>query len=223
MLRPRKKLYKREIKEDSLVTAYFKAQQWFHKNGDRALMAVGGVVVILAVVFFVGKSKRASEAAAEGKLGTAEFAYYSGQLNEQTLKELQAVVDGYSGTKSAGIAAFDLANAYFMQKNYATAEKYYDKVVDDYNDDPLVSASSLSGLAACKESQNQFAEAAKLYAKAQKSFPKLFTAPQALADAARCLILAGDAAGAKIAYQSIIDDYPDSPVASEAKTRMAAL
>jgi TolA-binding protein len=223
MLRPRKKIYKREIKEDSLVTAYFKTQQWLHKNGDRMLMAAGAVVVILAVVFFVGRSKRSSEAAAAGKLGTAEFAYFSGQMSDQAIKELQAVVDGFSGTKAAGIAAFDLANAYFMQKNYMAAEKYYRLIVDDYHDDPMVSASSLSGLAACKESQNQFAEAAKLYIKAQEKYPKQFTASQALVDAARCFTHAGDAFGAKAAYQTIIDDYPDSPVASAAKTRMAAL
>jgi TolA-binding protein len=223
MLRPRKKLYKREIKEDSLVTAYFRVQQWYHKNGDRVLMAVGALAVILAVVFFVARSKRSAEAAAAGKLGAAEFVYYSGQANDQTLQELQAVVDKYPGTKSAGIAAFDLASAYYSQKNYASAEKYYRLVVDKYHDDPITAVSGFNGLAACLESQNQYAEAAKVFAKAQKQYPKLFAAPQALYDAARCFALAGNASDAKAAYQTIIDRYPESSLVHEAKALRASL
>ena len=223
MLRPRKRLYKREIKEDSLVTAYFQAQQWYHKNGDRLLMAVGALAVALAVVFFITRSKHSAESAAAGKLGAAEFVYYSGQSGDQTLQELRAVVDKYPGTRSAGNAAFDLASAYYSQKNYVSAEKYYRLVIDKYNDDPMTAVAGYNGLAACLESQNQFAEAAKVFAKAQKQYPKLFAAPQALYDAARCFALAGDATDAKAAYQTIIDRYPESSLVHEAKALIASL
>jgi TolA-binding protein len=223
MLRPRKKLYKREIKEDSLVTAYFNAQQWYHKNGDRLLMAVGALAVVLAVVFFVMRSKRGAEAAAAYKLGATEFVYYSGNSGDQTLQDLQAIVDKYSGTRSAGIAAFDLASAYYSQKNYASAEKYYRLVVDKYGNDPMTAVSGYNGLAACLESQNQYAEAAKVFTKIQKQYPKWFAAPRALYDAARCYALAGDASDAKAAYQAIIDRYPESSFVHDAKALSASL
>ena len=48
MLKPRKQITKKQLKEDSLVTFYFKAQEWLEVHGKTLMIAAAAVLLAIA-------------------------------------------------------------------------------------------------------------------------------------------------------------------------------
>ncbi|MFX0211505.1 MAG: tol-pal system YbgF family protein [Candidatus Hodarchaeota archaeon] len=214
MLRPRKRISKREIKEDALVTAYFRVQKFIQRHTKQLNIGVTVVIIVIIAGVFIFRSKKKAELVAAGKLGIAEQFYYAAEYTK-AIEDLTQIVNTYSGTKSAGTAAFLLANSYFQTGDYNNAQKYYEIYIDDYSDNELFSPSSLAGIAACLESNGQYGEAARLYEKAGKKYPDSFGAPMYLKDAGKCYVLAGDKNKGKEIYHYIIERYPQSSIRQE--------
>ena len=222
MLRPTRKITKREIKEDPLVTAYVKVQRFLRENSKILNVGFTILVIVLAVAILMGRSKKRAEVNAAGQLGMAEQFYYAEDY-PKAIPELEQIINTFSGTRSAGKAVFFVANAYYKDGDYMNAQKYYRLYIDDYADTPLFTASSYAGVAACKEGENLYSEAASFYETAAIRFPDVFNAPYHLKNAARCFRLAGELEKAKEMYQTILDRYPQSPVQQEIASLIEAL
>jgi TolA-binding protein len=216
MLRPTKKIHRKEIKEDALVTNYFRARKLYDRFnrwvniGLTAALAIGVVLVLMA------RSKRDAEIRAQERLGLAEQAYFMNDY-PRVVKDMEPILKSYPGTRAAGTAAFYVANAYFAQGNAAEAEKYFRTVVDHYAQNPIFSASSLAGLAAIEDARKQNAKAAQLYEKAGIKYPSLYAAPFYLKEAARCYLSAGKKNEARELLDRILKKYPESAVSEEVK------
>jgi len=222
MLRPRKKIVKKEIKDDALVTYYFKAQKLFSTYSKQIQIGLITVLVLTVLGVLMVRSKKKADTDASGKLGLVEQYYYMGDY-QRAIPEFNTIKDKYSGTPSAGTATFFLANAYVSTGNMDQAEKCYRLYIDNYGQSSVFSASSLAGLAACYESKKQYGQAANLYEKAGEKYSELFSAPFYLKEAGRCYTQANDKAKAKAVYQLLLKKYPDSTPAQEAELRMAVL
>jgi TolA-binding protein len=184
------------------------------------LLAVGGVAVIIGVIIFFNYLKGQDEQNASEKLAQARVEYNK-QSYTAAIPILEKLVSDYGGTKSAGLATIYLANAYMQAKDYANAEKYYQKYLDDVDNDPILSVSAAFGLAASHEERGDFAKAAKLYEEAAQQYDDSYRAPQLLMNAARCFKQAGQAEGARRTLQRLLDKYPKSGLVEEAKQLMA--
>ncbi len=222
MLRPRKKIIKKEIKEDALVTYYFKAQKLFSAYSKQIQIGLISVLVLTVLGVLMVRSKKKAEIEASGKLGPVEQYYYMGDY-QRAIPELNTIKDKYSGTPSAGVATFFLANAYVSTGNMEQAEKYYRLYIDNYGQNRAFSASSLAGLAACYESKKQYGQAAKMYEQAGTKYPELYSAPFNLKEAGRCYAQANDKAKAKSVYRFLLKNYQDTAPAQDAELRLAVL
>jgi len=214
MLKPRKRITRKEIKEDPLVTRYLKIQKFYNKHSR--IIQYGGIAIlaILVIGILMTRSKRNAEITAASKLGVAEN-YYHAQEYSKAIDELIPIVETYPGTQSAGTSAFYVANAYYALKDYTNARKYYQICVDEYAQNELIGAASYAGVAACLETEDLFQEAAEYYEKAAKKYPKDFKAPFYLKDAGRCYIIAGNIEKGKELYQTIRNDYAESSVSED--------
>jgi TolA-binding protein len=216
MLTPQKKIHRKEIKEDALVTWYFRITRWIAPY--RRYFNIGGVVVLAAVALSVlmTSSKKNAEANAQGKLGVAEQSYF---LNDygRLIQDMKPILNKYPGTRAAGMAAFYLANAYFAQGNYGEAETFFKLYADKYADDPMLTASSLAGLAQVAESKNETAKAAVLYEKAGRKYKNSFAAPFYLKEAVRCYAQTGNKAAAENLLERIEKKYPGNSLKEEVR------
>ena len=211
MLRPRKKISKKEIKEDPLVTYYVRAQKFIQNHSRHLNIGLIAFVAIIVIGIFIVRSKKKADILAGGKLGIAEQ-YYSVMNYTRAIDEFTSIISTYSGTRAAGRATFYLANAYFEQGDFENAEKYYRMYIEDYGKNRLLAASSWAGSAACMESRADYAEAAAIYEKTGRKFSDLFQAPYYLKDASRCYILAGNDEAGKSILEYIKGNYPNSPI-----------
>ena len=216
MLTPKKRLTRKEIKKDKFVTFIAQASDFFNEHSKNIILGVGAVVIIIAVAYFMIKSKQEANIFISAKLLRAEEAYHQNQY-DVAIPILQQLVDEYSGTKNAGIATYYLAKANYAKENYTEAKRYFEMYNDDYKDNILFVSGSLGGLAACYSIEGDKEKAAKAYQKAFDNNPDSFTAPDFLFSAANNYIEINNFEKAKALLEKIVGSYENSPVANEAK------
>ena len=222
MLKARKKITKRDIKEDPLVTFYVRTQKFLQKNSKPFYIGILAVIVIATFIMLDLRSRRTGNIRAESRIVTAEQIYFSRDF-DRAIPELQTVIQESPGTIGAGRAVFYLANCYYEKGEYADAMRFFQQYLDDYGNIDYFKISSQSGIADCLENEDRFEEAAAAYEKAAIIGDHSFTRPFNLRDAARCYVEAGNPEKGRSIYQKILKDHPDAPFSSEVDFQLHAL
>ena len=210
-----------EERQDRFQTGVLRSRSFFEENRTLVIGAVVGVVaLVLAIIAFVAWRAN-QDAQAEQALGSILSAYEAGDLETALAGTddrpgLLEIADDYG---SATAAPFFAADALFQLGRYDEAAKYFGMV----DDDGLMGASAIAGRAAILEVQGEHAEAADLYERAAARFKNDATSPGYLLDAGRAHQAAGDMDAAQRAYQTVLDDYADTPEATTATVELASV
>ena len=219
MLKPQKKVSKKEIKEDKLVTQYFAIRSWIDQN-QRLAMYIVATPIVIVLLWFWWNSKRAEW----NETATTQLAkiipYYDEGKYDQAIQGvpqegaqgLKAIVDEYGSTPAGEIAKIYLANAYFQKKEYDQALEYYDDISVSDN---MIEASALAGMAACYEAQGKYKDAAKYFEKAAAKNMVLTQAPDNLQRAAINYAAVGEKNKAKELLETIKKEFPTSSQARD--------
>jgi len=227
MLRPKKKISKREMKEDALVSTYVQARTYYEEHKKNISIALTAIVVLaIAGVIYVNNQKSNNEKATT-ELGKVYQFYDSGQFQkaidgipEQNIVGLKSLVANYGGTHSGGYARFLLANCYYQLGNYEDALKQFE---DFGSGDPLLGAARLAGIAQCNEALGKHADAAEHFEKAATTYPKLANAAEYLSNAARDYALSGQKERALDLYKRLKKNYPTTTYGRDADRFIAQL
>jgi tetratricopeptide (TPR) repeat protein len=219
MLRAQKKISKREIKEDKLITTYFQARTWLDDNRNR-LGSIGGVViVIILAIWFYSNNVRGNNEKAALDFGKVFTYYDNGQYSiaisgipEKNVAGLQTIVDNYGSTRAGNMARFYLANAYYETQNFDKALEYFD-AYSGGND--LLQISAYAGMASCYEAKNDFRKAAEYYEKAGVKKADDPNVAENLVNAARSYAKAGEKERALELLTKVKKEHPASPVLRE--------
>ena len=225
MLKPKKKISKKEIKQDTLITAYAKVTSFYEQNKKYISYGTTALVVLIIGIIIYTNNRRANNEKAAAELGKV-FAIYDMAANdikqykiaiegqpERGIIGLKSIVDNYGNSESGELARFYLANAYMNLGQYDEAIKQYDSFSTD-ND--LLKASALAGLASCYEVKNEYSKAAANFEKAGNLISNPNTTPEYLSAAARCYGSAGEKEKAITMLKKIKKEYPTSSAAREA-------
>ncbi len=221
MLKPHKRITKRQLKEDKFVTYYFKAIDYVENYSRHILIGLGAIVLISAALFYHSQKQAEKDAKAVVELTKANQEYATANYERATVI-LKNLLETYGSTKSGKLAKFYLANNYFELKNYSDAEKYYRDFSDDSDDDVLI-ASALSGAAACLEEQGKFSDAADMYKKTADKYEDGVFAAENLYHSARCYVLSGNQQEAREMLNRLLEKHPDSAIENDAQLLLAEL
>ncbi|WP_337865171.1 tetratricopeptide repeat protein [Ignavibacterium sp.] len=214
MLTKRKKLTKKEIKEDKLVEFYYKTQSYIEENKNKVLMYVAAfAIVVVAVIFFLNyRSSRNEEA---GKLLSRVMDLYEqGSYLEAiegkqgtNLVGLKKIVEDFGSTENGETAKIYLANSYAFLGQSEKALEYY----DDYSgSNDIYNAAALAGQAGYYASKGEYEKAADLFKKAANVSKINPSRPDYLLRAGINYMKAGQRDEAKALFQIIRDDYKTS-------------
>ena len=214
MLTKRKKLSKREIKEDKLVTTYYKVYNYFNENKNRIGMYAGGLLVVIAAIYFYMNNKAENNLQAGIQLSRVMGLYDSGAYLEAiegrqgtNIVGLKKIVSDYGSTENGEIAKVYLANSYQMLGNIEEAYKCY----EDYSgSSKIFKASALSGEAGYYANKKEFEKAADLYRSASRVSKENVSNPEYMLKAAINYIDAGNKEEAKDLLETIRKDYQTS-------------
>ena len=220
MLRPKKKISRRELKEDALITWYVRLRTLYDTNRRAVSIAITALVVAVGALLLYMKTRADNNENAITALGSIFEMYDAGQYQtaidgvpERNLKGLKSIVDNYGNSATGDLARFYLANAYYQLGRYDEALKAY----DDYSPSgELLAVARLSGLGACEEAKGEYGKAAAQFEKAATQYPSDASAAEYLNDAARDYAQAGEKEKAIDLYRRIKKNYPTSAFARDA-------
>jgi tetratricopeptide (TPR) repeat protein len=214
MLQKKKKLSKKEIKEDKLINFYKTAVVFFEKYKNRIFTYSGVLVVVAAAVYFYVNQKAEANEKAGLELSRIMPVYDQGSYLEAiegkqgtNVIGLKRVVEEFSGTENTETAKIYLANCYSFLGNYDEAFKYY----DDYSGSiDYFKAAALAGQAGFYASEENFEKAANLYLQASKISKINSQNPDYLLNAGINYLKVGEKEEAKILFNQIKEDYTTS-------------
>lgn len=214
MLTKRKKLSKKQIKEDKLVTTYYQAIGYFDENRNRIFIYVGALaIIILAVILYMNyKSNKNEEASTQLARvitiydGGAYLEAIEGKTGTKNIG-LKKIVEQYGSTENGEIAKIYLANAYNNLGKLDEAKKYY----EDYSGgSDVFKATALAGEAGYYASQKEYEKAGDLYKKAAYVSEENVMNADYLLRAGINFIDAGKKEEAKDLFNKIKKDYKTS-------------
>jgi len=196
------------LKEDRLVTTTFRLTEFVQKHTKQVLIGTGGLLVLVAVIFFMLQGKNSAQKKAAELYGQGIIEMKTGNP-QMAAFNFRTVVDRYGGSEWASLACFQLANTAFMQKDYTQAANYYKQYVDKYSKyDTLLTASAWAGMGSSQEALHNHNAAGDFYYKASTLVPGSFMAPKYLLSAGRAYITAKNKIKALECYQKVLDQYP---------------
>jgi len=214
MLTKKKKLSRREIKEDKLVSTYYKAYGYFEENKSRILMYAGVLAAVaLAVILYINNRNENNNIAGL-QLSRVMSIYDTGSYLEAIegrqgtdIIGLKKIVEEYGSTENGEIAKIYLANSYSFLGKLDDAVKYY----EDYGgSNDIHKATALSGEAGYYASKNEYEKAADLYRQASLVSEENVLNPEYMLQAGINYLKAGDTEKAKELFETIKKDYNTS-------------
>jgi tetratricopeptide (TPR) repeat protein len=220
MLKPKKKISKRELKQDTLVTTYMKVQTFYDKYKKAISIGVTATaVVVIATVVFV-KNRADNNERAVVQLAAVHQLYDNGQFQmaidgvpERNVVGLKAIVDNFGSTPTGDLARFYLADAYFQLGKYQEALEQFQ---DCSPSDDLLNASRLAGIAACYEALGNHKEAGSYFERAAAKDQTEGSVAEHLHYAARNYAEAGDKERALDLFRRIKKNHPTTTYGREA-------
>lgn len=214
MLQPKKKISKREIKQDKLVTRAMQAESWALEN-KKTLTYVGVAIVAVAALLYVWNDRR-SAAELEGATRLARIipVFDRGDLQQaidgvpsEGTFGLLSIVEEYGSTEAGTLAKLYYANSLSGLGKHAEALDVYE---DISSSDRLVSASASAGTGTCLEALGRYQDAAGAFDRAASADPKSPLAADRLFSAAVNYSRAGLKAKAGEALATMKKQYPES-------------
>lgn len=220
MLKPKKKLSKREMKQDTLVTSYIKVTGFYDQYKKHISIGITAVaVVIIATVIFL-KNRAENNELATTQLSAIHQLYDNGQYQvaidgavERNLVGLKAIVEKYGSTASGDLARFYLADSYYQLGKFSEALEAFK---DCSPSNALLKASRYAGIGACYEALGNYKDAADNFESAAGKDATDGAIAEHLNDAARTYALAGDKSRALELLKRIKKNYPTTTAGREA-------
>jgi TolA-binding protein len=155
----RKRLRKKEMKEDQLVTTALRVSNFVQEHFTKVIAGIVVLVAVVAIVLFTAQARRNSAQVAEREFSLAMNHYQVGD-REQAGTAFANIVDRYSGHRVGGMALYFLGECEMAQLRYEPAITAYDGYLDKAGSEGTFSDAATIAKAFCYEGLAQFREAA---------------------------------------------------------------
>lgn len=222
MLRPKKKITKKELKKDPVLEKIAQIDDFVHRQQKYVLYVVIGLVVVIVLAFVLIRSKQQANLSAMGELGLAEQVLANNDYDDAILR-LEGIVSRYKRTHGAGIATLLLGQTYVAKNDWENAQVQFKKYIDDYADDKMLTAVAYNGLGIGAEQKGDWKKAAEYFNKAGKTAPYKFQRHEYYLNAARCYLKLEDLKNARTIVTAVLADNPEGHLKSQAEELNAQL
>jgi predicted negative regulator of RcsB-dependent stress response len=199
------------------------AWAWFEANKKPALLGVGAIIVVGAIVSFYFYQQDLTDQAASEALSAATVAQLTGTRGapESATAYLKVATD-YPKTTAAARALLLAAGSLFTEGKYTEAKAQFDRFTRDYGDNPLMSE-ALLGSAACLDAMSKTNEALVAYNDLVRRHPSENVVSQARFALGRLYEAQNDPEKARAQFEEVARANPYGSLGSEAGMRVEEL
>ncbi|MFN0150856.1 MAG: hypothetical protein ACKVU1_09155 [bacterium] len=202
----KKHLSKRELKEDKLMSFLGDAYEFLNARRSAVLFSAVGLVALVLVVGLYKNSAKAGESRSEEILYLALTDYEAGRYREAS-NGLTQFVDRFPRHKRIGVAQTTLGNVHLVLNELADAKSRFEKGLSDSERGSATWVAAKSGLGAVAAAQGLMDEAAKNFEEAAAASTSKEAGAEAISEAIRARIAAGQAPAAKTLLDKAKRDY----------------
>ncbi len=172
MAQKKKKITKKEMKEDKLVTYFFETREFLEKYQKQLLIGAAALIVIVVAGILIHNKSVENEKTASVELSAIVSAYanfnYQTALNGDSLQAKPGLINiaqEYGSTTPGEIAKLLAGNSYYALDKIDLANNYY----SDYSGSlSLFDAASVAGQSGCFEAKKNYEQAADFFRLASK-------------------------------------------------------
>jgi len=225
MLKPKKKISKKEIKQDKLVTRFMQVETWTLDN-QKLLTYVGlGVAAVILIVFVWSDRLSTMESEGASRLGAILPVYNNGDMQQaidgvpaRGTFGLRSIVEEYGSTDAGNLAKLLLSNALLSQDKPEEALGYLEDI-----DPPsrLMESAVLSARGVALEKLGEHEDAARFFERAVSTDPTNPLSSERLVQAAANFAKSGERDRAGDVLKTLKKQYPQSAAAREVERYMA--
>ena len=160
MLKPQRKITRKEIKRDHFLETIDKIEYNFEQNKKTYLyIALGLIAVIISVNVLLNKQVQ-KDIDSNSALGTALVAF-DNEDYENAKFQFETILSDFSGTNSSNIANYYLGKISFENNELIIAESYLNEYLNDSEPDILIPG-TIKILSNIALKNNEFDKAIKL-------------------------------------------------------------
>jgi tetratricopeptide (TPR) repeat protein len=225
MLQKKKKLSKKEIKEDILVIFVNKAANFYEEYKNKIFTYGAIAVIAVAALYFYINQKNEDNLVAGTELSRVLKLYDQGSYLEAiegrqgtNIIGLKRIVEEYGSTENGETAKIYLANSFSSLGKQEEANRYY----EDYDGSiDYLKAAALAGRAGYYASLGEYEKAADMYLSASKISKLNANNPDYLLNAGIFYQKTGNQEQAKAIFNQIKEDYSTSLAGREVIKRLA--
>jgi tetratricopeptide (TPR) repeat protein len=204
---------------DSVNNRLFQAEDFFVKYRNLILGVLGAIVLAVAGYLAYNFWLQEQDVEAQQKMYPAVLHFEADSLNKALEGDtknpgLRTIADEYSSTKSGKLASFYVGAIYLKKGKFEDAITY---LKNFSSDDLLVQARAYSLIGDANMELKKYDEAADYYTKAVNYKPNAQFTPVYMIKAALANELKNDFKTAVEIYDQLINDYPRSQQANDAK------
>ena len=207
--------------DEKLMTAYYRAVEFFEENKKHVYTALTIFVIAIAGIILLVNRNKANNENAGLALSLIKRTYDNNDFQQAingdslgNIKGLQFIVDEYGSTENGQTAKLMLANSYYALRDFDKAEKYYK---DFSGSNTILKASAIAGEASVLEARQKFTDAASKYENAASIDPSSPFADQYIFYAAKNYVRANENDKAKNLFDKIKKEHPKSKYVAESE------
>lgn len=123
MLKPTKKITKKEIQRDPFLETVDKAQTYFEEKKNLLFLLLAGIVVFIMAFNFYGEKRGIKDAQASAALGQALVALDRGDV-DNALFQFETILSEYKGTAASEQAEYHIGKQKYESGDYESAKSY---------------------------------------------------------------------------------------------------
>ena len=209
-MRQNVKITKRDLRQDKFTTNMLLAKDYIYSNWIYFAAGAAVIILIIAGMTFLQQDSKRKDREAIDIYNRAQSQYLNRSF-QLAIVDYQLILEDYGSTSVAPQAAFELANAYFGDRNFAEAQAAFERYLDEYEGrDKYMTTSAMAGIAECKAGQGDQAAAADMYRAAAEKYPDFGLTPAYYYQAMNYYIKSGNLESARVIYAKLAKDFSDS-------------
>jgi len=207
-----------ELKENILANKMEHLVQWAVAHRPHVLIGTGVIVVsvLLSSVFIIRNGEVRD-------MNWTRLSQAVSYFNQKDFPAARQILTDVQQQDPRGVlflyATYHLGEIDLAENKYDDAVRNFSSVIASSGKNPL-RALALTNLGYAQEEKHDFAEAAKTYRKFLDEYAEHFMAARTQLALGRALALSGDKQAAKTTLSQLVDLYPTSPWAENARRIM---
>ena len=139
MLKPKKEVFKKEIKRDPFLETIDKIEANIEKNSNDYLKVAGGIVLFVIIISFLINSRNLNKEMVSSSLGNALISMDKGDF-ENAKFQFETLLNDHSGSSGIEVVHYYLGKIEYDQGEYQVAKEYLEEFMNSgYSVDILTS------------------------------------------------------------------------------------